>query len=323
MTHRRPAVTCMAIHPTGHIFAIGHDDGTIAFWAVDDEDHPLFVRTVDSLDEVDVVDGAKIERYLPSGNVSDRNQTCLSNREPIFKITWSGFPNSSDPRGGETALTILGGLESNNGPGITAMWLPPLNPPEPPASAGTQSGLHPFVRKAMRESLLPSKTFFYATVGPTQDFLLFPRDNPHFSGTYDPVAILLLSDFVGGTRAIEAFQFPPQEFITLPSITPNTTFSTNSRAAEPPGDISEDLAETLQAINMTDDPKRLEVPFSLWNGSSGILHAQIVKIERDAFETLTAEADVNNEALPLTGGVAWSNKTVTNDTKLLKVRTYA
>lgn len=318
MTHRHPPVTCMAIHPTGHLFVVGHVDGTIAFWAIDDEDHPLFVRTIDNLEEVNVVDGTKIEQYLSSGNVADRSQIGLSDREPIFKITWSGFPNSSDPRGGETALTILGGLKCNGGSGVTVMWLPPFNPPEPPAPTGTQSGLHPFIRKAMRQSLLPSKSFFYATIGSTQDFLLIPRDSPHFAGTYDPVSILLLSDFLGGTRTIEAFQFPPPEFLIPTSVAPGT-ISTTSSTVKPSDDISEDLVETLQAMGMSDDPKRLEVPVSLWDGNGGIIHAQIVQVERDAYEILTAEADVNDGALPLTGGVAWSKDITTTDTKLLKV----
>ena len=50
MTYRRPPVTSMSIHSAGHFFAVGYEDGCIAFWAVEDEDQPLQVRTLDDSD---------------------------------------------------------------------------------------------------------------------------------------------------------------------------------------------------------------------------------------------------------------------------------
>lgn len=318
LTHRRPPTTCIAIHPAGHFFAVGHADGTIAFWAIEDEDHPLFVRTLDDLEEVNVVDGNKIEQYLPSGSAPQQNHPPPANREPIFKLSWSSFPDS-DPRGGATALIVLGGLLPGDTPGVSVLWLPPFNPPEPPTPSSTNApkSIHPFIRKAMRESIIPSKSYFYATTGPAQDFLLIPRNSPHFSGAFDPVAILLLSDASGGTRALEALQFPPPEFLEGPSDTP----ANEADVPEALDALSEDLSSTLQAMSMTDDPKVLQLPSSLWSGKNGISFGEIIKLDRDAYETFTSEISSGEHWLPLEGGTAWTNQAKANEAVLSKVDT--
>lgn len=323
MTHRRPPVTCIAVHPAGHFFVIGHADGTLAFWAVEDEDHPLFVRTIDNLDETNIVDGHKIEEYLPGGSVDSKTRPPSVDREPIFKLAWSGFNNSSDPRGGETALTVMGGLLAGDGAGVSVLWLPPFNPPEQPASTGVHNGLNPLIRQAMRDSLIPSKTFFYSTLGPTQDFLLMPRESPHFSGTFDISSILFLSDAAGGTRAIEAFQFPPPEFLAPPAAPEPFVPTTAGKPdiTDTSDVLSDDLASTLEAMRMTDDPKRLGLPTLLWNGSSGVIHCEIVKLDRDAYETLTGASNTTYDELPLKGGIAWTNETKASEAKMSKVRT--
>lgn len=317
----------MAIHPAGHYFVVGHADGVIAFWAIEDEDHPLSVRTIDDLEEVNIVDGDKIEQYLPNGNVAEKEPAPSADREPIFKLSWSGFPNSPDPRGGETALTILGGLTAGDEFGVTVLWLPPFNPPEPPASTSSniQKNLHPSLRKAMRDSVISSKSYSYATAGPAQDFLLLPRDSPHFAAAFDPISIIFLSDAAGDSRAMEAFQFPPPEFVSpIVSASENVPneASTTVNASGPldvEDALSEDLASTLRAMSMDDDPKRLKLSPSLWNGNSGVVHADIVKLEHDAYETFTAESDIGDDELSLNGGTAWTNEAKAAEAKLSKV----
>ena len=79
-------VTSIAVHPSGHFFAVGHADGSIAFWAVEDDNKPLLVRTLDAVD-VNLVDPSALDHKAPKFV-----------REPIFKLSWSGFPNSQDPQ---------------------------------------------------------------------------------------------------------------------------------------------------------------------------------------------------------------------------------
>ena len=313
-------MTCLAIHPAGHFFATGHADGTIAFWAVEDEDHPLMVRTIDDLEEVNVVDGDKIEQYLPSGKASAQSHELSSDREPVFKIAWSGFKNSSDPRGGETALTVLGGMLSRDGSGVNVLWLPPFNPPEPPAVSGVHKGLHPSLRAAMRESLFPTKSYFYPTAGATQDFLLLPKENPHFACTFDPFAILLLSDSVGDTRALEGFQYPPLEFLEFSTTVKDTSSSDAAEPRRTSDVLSEDLTSTLEAMTMTGDPKALKMPLPMRTGNEGVYHAEIIKLELEAYERLTSADAADDLGLNLKGGIVRVNGSTASEAKLSKVR---
>lgn len=305
-------MTTFAVHPAGHFFAAGYSDGSIAFWAVEDEDQPLLVKTLDDVD-VNLVDGNKLEKYFPHDVQAEKETIpAPSYREPIFRLSWSGFPNSSDPRGGETSLTILGGLPMEGTTGISVHWLPAFNPLEPPTplNPASQIRLHPFVRNAMRDSLTPLNEFFYPTPGTVQDFLLIPRDSPHFGGTFDPTSILILFDGHGGTRAMEAYQFPPPAFLAVPS----------AAVQSDSDDIVEDLTSTLNDMQMEADPRRLRLPTALEFGSSGLISGQLLRLEREVYETLVTSETPDNDALPLKGGIAWADETKANELKLSKVR---
>ncbi|TCD68310.1 hypothetical protein EIP91_011169 [Steccherinum ochraceum] len=317
LTHRKPSVTSFAIHPSGHFFAVGHADGSVSFWAMEDEDKPLLVRTLDD-EDVHLVDADSLTERLSSPS------TASLSREPIFKLAWSGCPGSSDPRGGETVLTILGGLRNDEPPGVTVYLLPPFNPGEPPTPADPSAGLHPFFKTAMKESLIPTNVFTYFTKGVTQDFLLVPRDSPHFSGTWDPVSILLMSEHKGGTRAIEAYQFPPPAFATKSS-------NQDLKAAGPlpesedtvstPIDVlSNELATTLEFMQVTDDPHVMKLPTSLWNGQGGVLDGQLIAIERDAYEIFVDIRGIERaHELNLHGGTAWVED-FQSEMKLMKLQ---
>ncbi|KAJ6575407.1 lethal giant larvae like, C-terminal-domain-containing protein [Mycena capillaripes] len=302
LTHRRPEVTAIAIHPAGHFFAVGYSDGCIAFWAVEDEDQPLFVRTLDTTN-VNLVDMDELEK---------KPDTPPLEREPIYKLAWSSFPNSSDPRGGPTALTILGGLVMAPGEatGLNVQWLPAFNPPESPNPAATQTSLHPFMRSAMQASLLPISDFFYYTSGIAQDFFLLPRNSPHFSGHYDPTAILISVESVGDARILEAYQFPPPTFL-----------ASSEPAAEeetPSGSLVDDLASTLKSLTVDDDPHGLQLPIPLWFGSTGVLQTQLLTLDREAHESLVGGEKVYPFSLPLKGGAAWGDESKTREIRLAK-----
>jgi hypothetical protein len=86
-----------------------------------------------------------------------------------------------------------------------------------------------------------------------------------------------------------------------------------------PDALSEDLASTLRDMSMNDDPKQLNLAPSLWNGNGGVVHGEILKLERDAYETFTAESDTGEDELPLKGGIAWINDAKAMEAKLSKV----
>ncbi|KAI0363639.1 hypothetical protein BV20DRAFT_1057891 [Pilatotrama ljubarskyi] len=310
---RRLQATAIAIHPSGHLLAIGYADGTIGFWALEDEERPLALRTLDSTGDEDLsaVDTSKLEAVLSS----PQDHPIEPPREPIFKLAWSGFPNSTDPRGGDTVLTVLGGLAIDSPPGIIALLFPPLQPPPAPTPAspkatGASEILHPETRAAMGKSLIVKDIYTYTTAGPVQDYLLFPRSTPHFGGHYDPAAILAISDSdVPEARISEAFEFPPPSFLDPPESSAQVASSgTESR----PGDevdkedvLAKELEMTLQAMSVSDEPSNVRLPPSLWT----VLGEYLVKVDKHAYETLVRDKLVPVEGqmpFPMKGGVAWS-----------------
>ncbi|KAA1468094.1 hypothetical protein DENSPDRAFT_833291 [Dentipellis sp. KUC8613] len=316
LTHRQPPVTSISVHPAGHFFVVGYGDGSIAFWAVEDEERPLLVRTLDDLD-VNLVDGHKLEEYLPEGSKS-KNTGSFSPREAIFKLSWSGYPNSMDPRGGTTSLVILGGQFNGDPSGINVLSLPAFNPPEPPVAASARNeGLHPHFRQAMRDSLELLDAYFYETPGLTQDYLLIPRDSPHFNGTWDPKAILLLYEAEEHSRAIDAYQFPPPSFQAPPedSKAPSTQSTTEDTSTD---SLSEDLAATLKSMSITNDPKPLSIPSALWSGPNAVVNAALTTVDRIAYEQLIRDVENWSEELVFVGGMAAPDENILKDIKYAK-----
>jgi syntaxin-binding protein 5 len=277
-----------------------------AIRAVDDEDKPLLCMTLDDMD-VNLVDGTKMERCKTSPL-----------REPIFKLAWSGFANSADPRGGETALLVLGGTASAEAAGVNVLWLPALRPPEVPMPTQGQSGIHPTVRTAMRESVTPINQYFYTTPAPVQDFLLIPSSSPHYNGAFDPTALLLLFESEGGTRALDGFTFPPPEFTAeRPLATSPTVGSpTSAKSHVIAVDLEQELADTLKSMKLHADPAHVWLSPPLWNGKNAPLYPELLKLERDAYSKFTNEPHPT-DPLRLNGGIAWLEDAA--DTKLIKV----
>ncbi|KIY50420.1 hypothetical protein FISHEDRAFT_39094 [Fistulina hepatica ATCC 64428] len=306
--HRRPAVTALAIHPAGHFFAVGYVDGSIAFWAVEDEENPLLVRTLDT-DDVHLADPVKLEAHMAL-TVSGESGT-KEDREPIFKLTWSGFANSTDPRGGATALTILGGSSApgSQSAGLVTLQFPPFNPVEAPKESGT---LDPIIRNAMKESLTPIKSHDYITSNIVQDFLLIPRDNPHLSGSFDPEAVLMLIEGLGDTRVVEAYEFPPPSFMESHRL---AQVDAECKSDEDKKDqtTTEMLAATLDEMTIVEEPHRLQIPLPLNHAAAGLLGGRLYQIEASSLSTLVEGSDTYPYSLRLRGGVAWCDELEANE----------
>ncbi|KAJ3721812.1 lethal giant larvae like, C-terminal-domain-containing protein [Lentinula raphanica] len=297
LTHRRPEATCMAIHPSGHFFAAGYADGSIAFWAIEDEDQPLLVRTLNDLD-VQSIDAEKLETHL-----ARKGQLPLfTEKEPIFKLSWCGFSNSSDPRGGETALVILGGLTPEDSPGLTVHWFPAFNPTEPPATPSPIT-LHSDIRSSMRASVEPLDTYFYDTHGTVHDYLLLPRESPHFAGCFDATSILIVRESESGTRIVEAYEFPPPRLARHRDVQQETPDTEGDQEK----DTLDDLADTLQDLQMNDEPSHLVVPGYLSNGATGLLEGILRNVTKDAYSSLFQIQDVPQHVLSLKAGFAWQD----------------
>lgn len=146
----------------------------------------------------------------------------------------------------------------------------------------------------MCRSIEPTKSFFYRTSGVVQDYLLIPTSSPHFSGSFDPYAIIFLVDFVGSTRATEGYLFPPSGFFT--------------REAS-----SSDRVES-RAI----DVRTLRLPFSLSNGNAGILGGRLISLEKDVYHLFIGDRSVDERNLVLKGGRAFADQTKQNELRLSK-----
>lgn len=268
--------------------------------------------TLDGQHDINVADLNQLDEALASSKQSS------SVREPIFRLAWSGFANSDDPRGGDTVLVVLGGLKAEDTPGVTAILLPAFNPPEPPAlPASSSATLHPIIRAAMRQSVTPKDLHTYSTVGTPQDFLLLPRESPHFSGSWDPHAILLLSDGIKEARATEAYQFPPPTFEISNNVKP--TAEPLRKGSENVDDVlSEEIASTLESMKLHDGPQSLETLPAFWSGPSGVTGGDLINLERDSYETLVV-GQSSADGLGLRGGSAWVDDDE-GQMKLLRVR---
>ncbi|KAF8167354.1 WD40 containing snare-dependent exocytosis protein [Crassisporium funariophilum] len=320
LTHRRSTVTCLTVHPSGHYFAVGYADGSFAFWAVEDDNRPLLVRTLDSVD-VNLVDASILESHLSKEMKDDSRQLI---REPIFKLSWSSFPNSADQRGGDTTLTVLGGLDPGKPPGLTVMLLPAFNPSEPPAEPpAPQDALHPYFRSAMVESLNPIKCFYYETQGIVQDHILMPRSSPHLGGNHAPYAILMIIESAKNARTLEARQFPPPGFIKIVQEPPKTVVQEDDEEAEEsfPAGLQSPPPPTPppkspRYVNHT--PLPLRMPFALSLAASGLLGGHIFKLENDVYEDFVDKKISIDLQLELKGGMAYSDSTKLNELKLSK-----
>ncbi|KAF9531932.1 WD40 containing snare-dependent exocytosis protein [Crepidotus variabilis] len=322
LTPRRMMVTSISVHPSGHFFAVGYADGSFAFWAVEDDDKPLTVRTIGGAD-VHLVDSNELEIHLDQNGSPQKS---IPAREPIFKLSWSGFTNSSDPRGGETILTVLGGLDIGKPPGVNIFALPPFNPQEPPTTPPSNK-LHPVFRQAMVKAVTPNKTYFYQTRGIVQDYLVMPKNSPHFGGTFDPQAMLLIVD-VEGTRTTTAFEMPPPGFVAVKIPEPAQPES-KTGLDEPPNEPSSPtsmksplpptpLPKSPRHLVQSQPPKELQMPFIIANGHAGVLGGCLFTLENDVYDNFVAENNTGSLALQLRGGKAFPDSSRSNELKMSK-----
>jgi len=249
------------------VFAVGHSDGCITFWAYSESDRPLMVRTithedVNVIDAESLFDAGALDNQLrrEEEKVVDREGYAVisavrANREPIFKLSWAGFPDqlslktlmasqgsdsSIEPvtnatmeyaGRGETLLLILGGQSPGEKPGINILQFPAY---QAPAAAAQRRGTTPMSpsesmplqeRYAYRDSLAPTGSSSYPTKTPPEDFVLLPRSSPHFGLAHDPVALIVsltadpkLSQIEGPSAqtAFEAWAFPPPRSVVIP-----------------------------------------------------------------------------------------------------------
>ena len=296
LTMRNPFTSCMAIHPTGHFFAAGYEDGSVAFWATEDEDKPLLVRSIEKAD-INMVNEELLNLALEqSGGKSDDKPA----PEPIYKLAWSGYSNSADPRGGAHTLAVLGGGKGKESSDVTVFSFPAFNP----ADDGTDPNvtLPPLIRKAIRDCLSNPSVYNYQSEKAISDFLLLPRATPHFAGNFDPIAIILVFNEDGDKRSTSIMEYPPPSLAIIPKHPEMVRNSSSSTTVA----IGEELAETLHTMQQSSDPERLTLPNLLWTGSSSLVGGEIILLDTAPYGTLCLQ-DLETlwAEYGLRGGAAW------------------
>jgi len=289
-------VSCMAIHPTGHFFAVGYEDGSIAIWAIEDEDKPLLVRSVEEVD-INLVNEQLLNLALEPGSSKPGDKPAP---EPIYKLAWSGYTNSADPRGGVHTLVVLGGGRGKESSDVTVFSFSAFNPTDD--GTDPNISLPPPIRKAMQDCLSNPGVYSYQSEHVVSDFLLLPRDTPHFAGNFDPIAIVLVCHGGGDKRSIIIMEFPPPSLAIVPK-RPEIARNTSSPAADV---IGEELAETLHEMQRTSDPESLTLPNLLWTGGSSVTGGEILALSTATYGSLCLrDLEVSWNEYGLRGGVAW------------------
>lgn len=310
-TERASPATCISWRPDGEVFAMGHEDGCISFWHVKEDEKPITVRTLEQLD-VDrpshSIESLEIPRPL---------------REPIFKLAWSGFPERSwmemasesaatwqtgnqqqdhqqqssndhnstgkdeqaaKPTKG-TIVTVLGGaVAGRDPPGLYCIHLPPYAAPISLWSTGGPEAQQK-LRNGLRQSLQSTAESIYRTPSLVEDFLLLPKVNPHYSGNYDPMAVLTLLGAdpslptlppPAAARGLSCYAFPPRVRMLSPGLEPQS----QQVSSDPPRP-----SELLQ--------KQLAIPLPLTlAGSGAVLGAKFETLSPHAYRKLVGLDDV-------------------------------
>lgn len=301
-TERAPPATCIAWRPDAEVFAMGHEDGCVSFWSIRDDDKPIMVRTLTSLD---------VEKPVTDPALMDIQRPLI---EPIFKLAWSGFPekgwidmatesaagwqsharqrsaSSHEPTNGSikgTVLTVLGGAKAGiDPPGLFTAHLPPYTSSLTLWSGGTVEANHK-LRVALYDSLVPTCETVYPTSSVVEDFLLLPRSNPHYSGTYDPTAVVVLLAAdpslptlppPAAVRGLACFTFPPRPQSFTPDQPAPTSGHQQGHHLDP---------------SLVGPPKELHLPLPLTlAGGGAILGAKLEELTPHAYRKLVGPLDV-------------------------------
>lgn len=312
-TERAIPAICVAWRPDAAVFAIGHEDGLISFWSPQDDSKPLLVRSLVELD----LERPTVEE-LPARPL----------REPIFKMSWSGFPekgwldvlsgekraedvSSVDAENNVTILTILGGaVTGHDPPGVALLYFASRVPSVLPAAATSSLWTFPSSpadqgsdamqksRQRLRSELSTIRESRLLTDSVVQDFVLLPRSSPHYGMAWDPVAIFMLVDIPhwlsplappAAQRGLIAAIFPPQA-------PPGSSLSNlgATKALVPHGDERPGQASSgpiPATVSELISLKVCKLPFSLeCTGAGAILDAQLINVSPRSYHKLVGSA---------------------------------
>jgi syntaxin-binding protein 5 len=179
---------------------------------------------------------------------------------------------------GGTILTVLGGLLPQDPTGVHLLEFPAYVPPTTQNAVSASGNISAPLRAALKDSITPVVHNMYPTDSTPEDFLLLPRNSPHYGMAYDPSSIIITTGVdstlpvlasAQATRGIEAWTFPPTS---------------------------------------TNPPKRLRLPSALnWSGAGTCTTIEMVTLSTLAYRRLLHQygvGDPSADRIPLLGGRA-------------------
>ncbi|KAL5476395.1 SRO7_6 [Sanghuangporus weigelae] len=282
MKPRRPSVTSLCIHASGQMFVTGHIDGTLAFWAVGDEDRPLMVRTVQKVD-IDYPVGEELDQVISNPQPPSEDDIARHQLEPIFKLTWSSFGSQSlsDPYSSDTMLTILGGALRDQETGIMTIHLPPIPLPSP--SSNDTDRVEPETRKILSKSFSSRDIYLYSQMGLLSTSFWFlkkiliskaisTRRQFLLSLNGQRDAVLLMQGNLLLRLLVLAYLLS-----RLPLLRPRAKRS-----------LDLELSSTLKSVRLNDVPRDYtrSLPSALWTGLYGICDGDVVRLESEQHDLL-------------------------------------
>ncbi|KAJ2899931.1 hypothetical protein MKZ38_002730 [Zalerion maritima] len=157
---RRPELTHAVWHPLGTFILTVHDDGCLVFWD-QSNGRILMARSL-------------TDSYVNRPNNAHSPDMMAMPTKPIMKVKWCCKKNPDD-----TALLVAGGTPNA---GLTFLDLG-----QTPAYATSSWQVLESHFEGKKQSTLPTPPGVAVV-----DFVLIPRESPHYAGGQDPLAIIAL-----------------------------------------------------------------------------------------------------------------------------------
>lgn len=166
---RVPRLTQAIWHPTGTFVLTGHEDSSLVIW--DPKDGRKVLARNLQVNHIDKPGVAALSNSATAGN--------FALKEPLFRVTWCSKENPD-----ETGILIAGGASTTMPTkGLTFFDLG--NTPNYATSSWQVLSDH--FEKPKKQHILPTPPNAQVV-----DFCLIPRKSPHYAGSHDPIAVIVL-----------------------------------------------------------------------------------------------------------------------------------
>ena len=156
-------------HPTGTFILTSHEDSSLVIWDPKDG-RKIQARTLQA---------SNVDRPGASSGIDGSSRGAFAIREPLARIAWCSKVNPDD-----TGILVAGGmLTTAPTKGLTFLDLGPT----PNYATSSWQILSEHIEAPKQQYVLPTPPNAEVI-----DFCIIPRRSPHFAGSNDPIAVIVL-----------------------------------------------------------------------------------------------------------------------------------